>query len=1076
MEGYRFGLNIGTNFVGWCVLGLDGDGKPCRVEAAGSRIFSQGRDNKTLATLAASRRGARTARRRRDRYLQRRRYLIRHLTEAGLFPEGAGDRLSLQREDPLELRARAIREKISPYQIGRALFHINQRRGFRSNRKDRSKEAVSGKINDSVCDLFENMRLMEAASGEQGLGKTMRAMERLRENKNLTFGSFLWEERRKQGLPTRARTSADGRLYDVYPTRAVLEDEFGKICGFQRQQRPALLTDEVVRRLREIIFNQRPLKPQEVGYCAHIRNEKRTFHAMPSFQIYRICQEVHGLEWSDESGRTRRVVDYPKARDEIVDLLRKTGNQIKFEKMKKVLWRMGVAEGGVKFNYETGKRKGLDGDDTSSRLAKMMGKRWWRWSRERQDGFVGLILDDEKSDDEVAGEMRLKYGLSKEVAEACLNVRLKDGTANLSLKAARLITDRMREKNIPLYDAVAEMAKEREDFVDPMGKIRGGGLLSHLPYYGEVFQDGRHIIPGDREEKDRHDERKYFGGVTNPTVHIALNQIRKVVNELIERFGRPASMAVELERALPLGAEKRRELERQQREGQARHDRLNQELRELNVAENALNRLRLRLWKELADGCCPFSGEEIALRDLFSSEVRIEHLIPFSQSLDDRYANKTLCFRGASRHKGRRTPFEAFGDGRDGYDWGGIYRRARNLPSGKRWRFQENAREIWRRDDGGFGGRHLNDTRHIARLTREYMQVVCPVDKIDIVTGRLTAFLRGHWGLNGVLSRGESDGKDDHRRHAVDAIVTGMATRPLIERVAAAAKQAEEDLEIDRLFAGKTIDPWDSFRQDVEKCVQRIIVSHKSKRSKQGKLHNETAYGFADHLGGEGWDSEKAYRVVHRKSVAALDQVNEKFLRRIRSPRLREIFRKAYYAAAKGGSGLRAFQSKARELGIRCLRVTERLKVIPIADKFNKPYKYYKSDNNWGMEIYAYPKRNLKKGKPGNWEDRIVSLFDANKKDFRPGHTFKPHPAARLVMTLFVNDCLSIIEGGRQKILRVQKLSHRSIVLAEHNEANTRKRADDKSFRLIRKSGSSLRKLGARKVHISPTGRIRYEG
>ena len=1077
MENYRLGLDIGTNSVGWCVLGLDGDGKPCRVEAAGSRIFTQGRDSKTLATLAATRRAARTARRRRDRYLQRRRHLIKRLAEVGLFPEGAKERLSLQREDPLELRAQAIREKISPHQIGRALFHINQRRGFKSNRKDQSKETKSGKVSNSVYHLLDSMQLIKATDGEKSLGEVMLALEKLRESKNLTFGAFLWEKRRKQGLPIRARTSADGKLYDVYPTREILEDEFWKICKFQQQHHPTLLTDEVIKKLGYIIFHQRDLRQQEVGHCTYIKSEKRTFRDMPSFQIYRIYQEVHNLEWSDESGRTKRVVDYPQARDGIVDLLRKASGQVKFEKMKDVLRRMEIAEGEFKFNFETEKRKGFDGDKTSYRLAKKVGKGWWQWSLEKQDNLVKLLLD-EKSDDIVVGEMQREYGLSRETAKACLDIRLTGDTANLSLKAARLIADKMKERDVIQYDAVVEVAKEQQGFVNPMEKIRGNKLLSHLPYYGEVFQDGRHIIPGDKEEKDRHDERRYFGGVTNPTVHIALNQIRKVVNELIERFGQPASMAIELGRDLPLGPKKRREIEKQQKDGQVRNDKLNQELRELGFTENVSNRLRLRLWKELMDERCPFSGEKITPSNLFTSEVEIEHLIPFSQSLDDSYANKVLCLRSANRHKGQRTPFEAFGDGQSEYDWEEIYMRSRNLPLSKQWRFQQDARKRWERSDDGFSERHLNDTRYIARLTREYMQVICPIDKIDVVTGRLTALLRKHWGLNSVLSEDGSDRKnrDDHRHHAIDAIVIGMTTRSMIQKVATAAGRSEEELEIDKLFPDKkAIDPWDSFREDVKNCVQGIIVSHQSKRNKQGKLHNETAYGFADRLGEDGWDSEKAYKVVHRKPIEAF---KENDIQRIQSPYLREIFLATCAAALEGSNKLKAFQSKARELRIRRLRVVEKLKVIPITDRLNKPYKYYKGDNNWGMEIYAYPEQNLKRGNPGNWEDQIVSLFDANKKDFKPGHTLKPHPAARLVMTLFVNDCLSVTEGGRQKILRVQRLSHGSIILAEHNEANADHRDRDKSdkFQFIRKSAEPLRKLSARKVHISPTGRIRYEG
>jgi len=51
---YRWGFDVGTNSLGWSVLGLDEKGEPCEIVAAGSRIFAEGRDAKTKATLATA--------------------------------------------------------------------------------------------------------------------------------------------------------------------------------------------------------------------------------------------------------------------------------------------------------------------------------------------------------------------------------------------------------------------------------------------------------------------------------------------------------------------------------------------------------------------------------------------------------------------------------------------------------------------------------------------------------------------------------------------------------------------------------------------------------------------------------------------------------------------------------------------------------------------------------------------------------------------------------------------------------------------------------------------------------------
>lgn len=145
-QDYRNGLDVGTNSLGWSVLLLNENGIPNKIEAAGARIFAEGRDEKTKATLAATRRTARSARRRRDRFKQRQISLLNKLTRAGLFPEDPQARRDLQRENPLELRGRGLHEKLSPYQIGRALFHLNQRRGFQSNRKDVARKPTAEKF------------------------------------------------------------------------------------------------------------------------------------------------------------------------------------------------------------------------------------------------------------------------------------------------------------------------------------------------------------------------------------------------------------------------------------------------------------------------------------------------------------------------------------------------------------------------------------------------------------------------------------------------------------------------------------------------------------------------------------------------------------------------------------------------------------------------------------------------------------------------------------------------------------------------------------------------------------------
>ena len=1112
---YRLGLDVGTNSLGWSVLTLDDKNEPCAIEAAGSRIFSDGRDDKSLATLATDRRMARSARRRRDRFKQRQRYLLCELEKIGLLPPEGPECKNLQILNPLELRARALTDKLEPFHIGRALFHLNQRRGFKSNRKDRSEETTSGKVSSSVRMLLEAMQLIgpempreeyQALSREdkrrareaETLARTG-ALGRLAEQRNFTYGSFLYNRHRnKQQIRARPGAGENGKLYDVYPIRELYEDEFDKIWDAQAKHYPELMTNERKTRIHHVIFTQRPLKPQRLGKCTYMLEEDRAFRAMPSFQRYRIYQEVNNLEWRT-SDDNHRLIDHRDARNAIARILESPSRKREpFAKMKRVLRCMSLAEDNFEFNLEGPKRKGLDGNPTSNVMQHedYVGQQWHDWSLDSQDDFIALILDDKLSDVEVKNSLKDKYGLSEAAAEKCVNANalLVDGTAHISLQAARLMLKKMRdgivdtqtgEWRLPIQaDAAEAVANEVEKFKSPFRRKGDSGkyeLRDKLPYYGEVFADGRHIIPGDRLPQDRHDERKYWGGVTNPTVHIALNQIRRVVNGLIDRYGHPYSIAIEVGRDLPAGADKRREIEKEQKKNQDENERLDETLRQHDQQTTRDNRLRLRLWEELDKDApsgrrCPFSGQLIGLADLFNGSAEIGHLIPFSISLDDSRANKVLCTRQANRDMGQRTPFQAFGASPPDYNWHEIFERSLRLPKPKQWRFQEDALKIWRRDYDDFTSRHLNDTRYIGRLAREYLECICSIDKIDVLTGRLTALLRGHWGLNKVLQEGSLGGaknRDDHRHHAVDAIVIGMTNRSMLQRVATVANQAAK-LEISRLFPPRkdgrsAIEPWEAFRDEARSAVHNIIVSHKAKRkdllpgTTDGQLHNETAYGIVS-----GPDLKERYEVVTRWEIDRFKK--REHIETICSPDLRSQFLDAF--ERRGDDGVRDL---ARQMGIRHLRRKETLSVIPIKGKSGNIYKAYKGDSNWGMEIYTFPEGHEKANK---WKGVVISRFDANRPNFKPGQTKRPHPSARLVMRLQINDCIEIEENGQKRIMRVQLMSRPDrLVLAPPNEANVDARARDKddNFSYVRKTVGSLKQLNPRKVHISPTGWWNYE-
>ena len=149
---YRLALDLGSTSLGWALIRLDQNEQPNAVIKAGSRIFSDGR-NPDGSPLAVTRRTARAMRRRRDRLLKRKARMIRALIAHGFFPADDQNRKTLEVLNPYALRAKGLDDALRPEEFARALFHINQRRGFKSNRKTDKKDDDSGALNTAIKQL-----------------------------------------------------------------------------------------------------------------------------------------------------------------------------------------------------------------------------------------------------------------------------------------------------------------------------------------------------------------------------------------------------------------------------------------------------------------------------------------------------------------------------------------------------------------------------------------------------------------------------------------------------------------------------------------------------------------------------------------------------------------------------------------------------------------------------------------------------------------------------------------------------------------------------------------------------------
>ena len=1051
----RLGLDLGTNSIGWCLLDLDSHGDPVSIFRTGVRIFSSGResDGKSLKSV---RREAKSARRRRDRFKQRQIKLINELVRSGLMPCDGNERQELAKKDPYDIRKRALDKAVTPFEMGRAIFHINQRRGFKSNRKSGDSEA--GVVNQSIIELRDKL----ADNGARTIGEFLADRHgSLDENNKYKLNT--------KGNTVRARRLGTGTaaLYEFYPNRAMLEQEFDELWKKQVEYDASLYNEEAKERIKEVVFFQRKLKPQEVGRCTFFPEEHRIAKAMPSFQRFRIYQDVHNLMWIDDQGSSHRMTNSYSTTENLFEYMEKN-QKITFEKVTSILKRENEDYNPAGYNLQADKKKELLGNQTSAVMRnekKGIGKSWDTFSLEEQDELIRILLIDEGEDDEVSVTLATTFSLTQSQIDKCLLVKahLPSGYASLSRKAIDRILEVLAGTGL-LYSEAVEQAGLAEKNMDQKGQE------NRLEYYAKALEGvGMGRQEDERSDKEKRagkpytDEQKY-GTLSNVTVHIALNQIRAVVNELIRLHGKPDEVVIEVARDLPKSEKQLAENNTYQRKNRANNERISKILTEHRISVNGDNIRRYKLWEELSSDpmsrACPYSGVIIRLSDLFSSRVEVDHILPRSVTLDDSMANKTLCSLEANRYKSNKSPFEAFGSSADGYLWTDIVARSKHLPKSKSWRFWKNAMQRFD-EEGGFLASQLNDTRYISKIAKAYLST-CLEGPIWVVTGRLTALLRHKWGLNSVLKGHNSEenaapkkNRDDHRHHAIDAAVIGLTSRSMVLKAAKAAKRAE-DQGLSAAFEGQ-FDPWPSFREDVKAQIKDIIVSHRPRMKSQGPLHNATALGLVE------YNENQASSVVHRVPVSFLTK--ESRVAKIKDPTIR-------LALLNETSGMKdkAFEEAVQNWfsnenpRIKSLRIIETVSVVPVADQSGKIYKSYEPGGNAYIEIYA----DLSTGK---WKSEIVTRFDANQKSFVPRWR-RENQTARAVMCLRINDLLKLSDDG--EIYRVQKMSGSRIFLAPHMEADVDARDKNKDDPLNMKviSAGGLQSREAIKLHISPTGLI----
>lgn len=859
-KNYVLGLDLGTNSLGWVAIEIDAKENPLglltdmtregALPSMGVRIFEAGVDGVGRGEKEVSRnvkrRMARLQRRQTVRRRQRRRVVFGLLVTNGFFSPKTAATKSQQQDAfikeldavllgrmidsadyesavhhlPYVLRAKALDQALRLDELGRVFYHLSQRRGFLSNRKDQSGKS-------------KNEELGAVKSGIQELDKLML------EAGARTYGEYF------------AKLPFDGstRIRKRWTSRKRYIEEFDLIWKSQAAYHPEILTDLLYKRFRNALFFQRPLKsPKDlIGRCELEGGAKYSKNGV----VYRTAIRARAPEYCLEAQRFRILCDVANVR--IIDSETPIGGRPLSNEQRELLvkklciagdkfaWKDARAllglERTAKFNLQENGDTGFKTNRTNAAFYDIFGNDWERASIDVREAVVSEVagLPDDpdvalrvlKRKTESGKSALVQLGVTQEALEAVCDIGFSTERMSYSRRAIRRLTPHL-EAGKNLYDAI------RAEYGDKVNEVAVGQLEP---------------------------VRKVLGALRNPIVERSLSELRRVVNEIIKLHGKPTLIRLELARDLKRSKKERGKIQAEQRSREKQREKAARSWvgDSPHARASSLDIERILLAEEM-NWVCPYSGRAISMEHLQSGAVDVDHIIPYSRCLDDSFTNKTVCFADFNRHKkGDRTPFEMFGG--EGKEWAEFEERVRKATADSRGSKQGispgKAKRFLLRDEAlreaidGFTASQLNDTRHASVRAREYLMslfggnLASGIDaegrvRVQVGSGQVTAQLRRYYQLPAVLNLREKT-RDDHRHHAIDAVAIALTDAGAVKRLSDASRRSLA-MGSRRLIDGNLPEPWPEYGIDLRAAAESMVVSFRVDNRTTGPLHAESIY------------------------------------------------------------------------------------------------------------------------------------------------------------------------------------------------------------------------------------------
>ncbi|MBN2867978.1 MAG: type II CRISPR RNA-guided endonuclease Cas9 [Flavobacteriaceae bacterium] len=851
------GLDLGTTSIGWALVNeAETKKETSKIIKTGVRIipltvnekdeFSKGNKISTNS-VRTQKRGAR---RNNDRFKQRRDKLLKLLVKLG-FITNEKEIISNSSIELYKLRAFAVEQKLKKNDLAKVLFLLNTRRGYKSNRKTNEDENDSeylSKISDRDDELIE---------------------------KDITIGQKFYEL---------LQINPIAKLKDRVYSRQSYINEFEKIWNEQSKYYPEL-TDSLKKIIKDkIIFYQRDLKSQKglLSHCEFEPKHKVVPISSPLFQEFRIWQRLHDLVIKDRFSN-----EYFLNQEEKEYLFDKLQENVRLTD-KKTLIELGYSTKEYTLNFEK-----IEGNTTRAELLNLFDRIKYDTSdildldititgnQFDKQPFMQLwhLIYSAKDTNNLIKNLKKKFLFTEDQAKEISKITYRLNYGSLSSRAIRKILPLMQQG----YNYTSACEK--------VGYRHSGWITKEEKQYWE---------PEKLELVKKNSLR-------NPVVEKIINQLINLINAIVNdnNLGRPDEIRIEMARELKMNAKKRKQLTKRINDSTKKHEKIRAILKnEFNIPKPSRNDIIKYKLAEETNWVSLYSGNPIKPSRLFTQDFDIEHIMPKSRLFDDSFLNKTLCESKLNREKGNKTAYDYMKTKSEE-----AFNKYISMVKENKQIYQPKKDKLLMTSDNipeDFINRQLSETQFIAKKAKELLTKVSK--DVTVTSGSVTDLLKEQWELPFLIqdlnldkyrSIGQTEvreiktngnkpkqieqiflldkkgekvhwGKrDDHRHHALDAIVVALTKQNHIQHLntlnATFKQRYQNDLDNVKVAAQKFEIPWSTLREDVKAALDNTLISFKQKNkvvtkninkikikkgeieqvtfTPRGQLHEETVYG-----------------------------------------------------------------------------------------------------------------------------------------------------------------------------------------------------------------------------------------